>query len=169
MAGSSGGEETSSATTSSEDAWVEVGWGIDEFNAFDDSGTFPVYFGPQGLYMFTVPIRGGGFPLPADPYDYEDPNMPYVDLWLDVDGYNDGPNGHFSELTDYVLPMSPDPDMPGTSQYISVWLPIPETVDPNQLEGIPAQLHVELLTGQGEVLTADHPLMVGGIIDPGFG
>src|SRR5262245_58373546 len=51
-----------SGATGEPDAWLELGWGISEWNPFE--GVLPVVVGPQGLAMFSVPLRGKGFHNP---------------------------------------------------------------------------------------------------------
>jgi hypothetical protein len=152
-------------TTGAEEGWIEIGWGLDVFTPFEEGGPFPIYRGTQGLYMFTMPIRGGGFPLPPDPSDFTHPDIPMLDVWLDIEGYEVTPDGHFIEYTDYPVPFDIDLSAGGTYEYVSVWMVISETTDPAALEGLPAQLHAELSCADGQVLIANQALVVGSVIE----
>jgi hypothetical protein len=156
-------------TTGPGEAWLEVGWGLEEFTPLDESGELPVYLGIQGLYMFTVALRGGGFPLPPDPGDFTHPDIPILDLWIDADGLGNGPDGHFLQVVDYAVPFRVDLEDPGTYEFVSVWLLVPDDIDVVDLVGNSIDLHAELATADGGVLTIDRQLVVGAVIEPDFG
>lgn len=161
------GEGESGPTAGAQDtgepaAWLEVGWGVSEFNAFE--GVLPVVVGPQGLSMFSLPQRGAGFYNPPDP-GFDNPDMPILQAWVDVEGY-DGPGGHFNEVVDYPALFYPALDDPGVLEGPAMWLVIPDGVRPQELVGLQAQLHAELVDANGLVLTDDHTLMIGEVPPP---
>lgn len=144
--------------TGEPEAWLEAGWGISEFNAF--AGTLPMVVGPQGLSMFSLPLRGKGFHNPPDP-GFDDPDIPIVQAFVDVAGHAESPGGHLTEVVDYpelFYPSLADPDvLEGTA----VWLVLPDTVDPSTLVGQAAHVHVELADADGLRLEDDHDLEIG--------
>ncbi len=157
---SSEGLDSSSAAaeTSAPEPWFELGWGLSDFNAFD--GTLPVVVGPQGLSMFSLPLRGNGFYNPSSP-GFDNPEVPMLQAWVDVDGHHESPGGHLSEVVDYPALFYPTLDDPEVLQGVAVWLVIPDGVDPNTLVGLRAHLHAELLDFEGLRLTDDHDLVIG--------
>lgn len=147
----------------SPDPWLEIGWGISEFNAFE--GTLPLVVGPQGLAMFSMPMRGAGFYNPPNP-GFDNPDMPIVEAWVDIDGYALTPDGHFNEVVDYPALFYPSQDQPGALDGAAVWLVIPDEVEPAELTGLEAHLHAELLDADGLMLTQDHDLVIGEAPEP---
>lgn len=154
----SGPPPGTTAETSEPDAWLELGWGISEFNAFE--GVLPVTVGPQGLSMFSLPLRGKGFHNPPDA-GFDNPEVPILQAWVDVDGHDESPGGHLSEVVDYPALFYPSQQEPNVLVGPAVWLVIPDTVDPSTLVGRRAQLHAELVDTDGLVLTDDHTLVIG--------
>lgn len=160
--------DTSSGATSSDpdpssgsegtEAWLELGWGVAEFNAYD--GVLPVVVGPQGLAMFSVPLRGAGFYNPPDP-GFDNPDMPILQAWVDVEGYDGSPSGHLNEVVDYPALFYPSLDLPGALEGPAVWLVIPDGVRPEELGGLAAHLHAEMVDANGLVLSDDHDLVIG--------
>lgn len=139
-------------------AWLEAGWGTSDFNAFD--GTLPIIVGPQGLSMFSVPLRGQGFHNPPDP-GFDNPEVPILQAWVDVAGHAESPGGHLSEVVDYPALFYPSFEEPEVLEGVAVWLVIPDAVDPATLVGEPAQLHVEMIDADGLRLSDDHALVIG--------
>jgi hypothetical protein len=138
--------------------WLEAGWGLSDFNAYD--GVLPVLVGPQGLAMFSVPLRGQGFHNPPAP-GFDNPEMPIVQAWVDVPRLAEGPSGHLTEVVDYPALFYPSFEEPGVLEGVAVWLVIPDAVDPAALVGEPAELHVELVDAHGLRLHDDHALVIG--------
>ncbi|MCA9704810.1 MAG: hypothetical protein KDK70_03035 [Myxococcales bacterium] len=153
-------DTTAGSTTGGEAPWLEVGWGVSEFNAFE--GVLPLVVGPQGLAMFSVPQRGAGFYSPPDP-SFDNPDMPMLQAWVDVPGYALTPDGHLNEVTDFpaLFYDADSPDEPGVLYGTAVWLILPDQLEPAELAGLDAHLHVELLDAHGLQLTADHDLVIG--------
>jgi len=153
------GETDPDPTTGGEvEPWLEAGWGISEFNPFE--GTFPVVVGPQGLAMFSMPLRGAGFYSPPDP-SFDNPDMPILQAWVDVPGYAITPDGHFNEVVDYPALFYPSLDEPGVLAGPAVWLVIPDQAEPEEIAGLDAHLHVEMLDVEGVLLEIDHDLVIG--------
>lgn len=161
------GDETAppaeSTSQSSAEPWLEVGWGVSEFNEFE--GTLPLVIGPQGLAMFSMPMRGAGFYNPPDP-SFDNPDMPVLHAWVDVPGYALTPDGHFNEVLDYPALFYPSLDLPGALESPAVWLVIPDAVEPAELTGQPALLHAEMIDADGVMLTQDHDLVIGEAPEP---
>lgn len=163
------GEPTSVGPTSStptdsdsdsgaEEPWLELGWGVTEFNPYD--GVLPIVVGPQGLAMFSVPLRGAGFYNPPDP-GFDNPDMPILQAWVDVEGHENGPGGHFNEVIDYPALFYPSLELPGALEGPAVWLVIPDDVEPEQLPGLAAHLHAHMVDANGLMLSDDHDLVIG--------
>jgi|GEM_PF-2388459 len=141
------------------DGWIEIGYGLDEFFPFE--GELPVTLGPQGFMMFSLPLRGSDFPVPADPYDFEDPDTPVLSVWTDIDGIpGEHPSGHFAAYLNYPVPFSFSDDEGVDYEFVSVWLVIPETYSPQALAGHEAVVHAELRCGDGQLLVDEHTLTV---------
>ncbi|MCH9681777.1 MAG: hypothetical protein K0V04_10115 [Deltaproteobacteria bacterium] len=137
--------ETGEGSESSGDdgvGWFEIGWGQDSYVAISDGDDFPVVRGGQGSEMFPMPLQGAEFYLPGNPTSWMDADAPLVDLEMDVEGFNDGPGGHFKRIANYALDWVIRED--GT--YESAFLPIlmPDGIDTEQLDGLPAHIHVQL-------------------------
>ncbi len=152
-------QRTSSIATSSTGAaqgWFELGWGVEEFNAFDEE-TLPIFLGTQGLEMFSVPIRGGGFPFQPEPSNIDHPDTPLQTLWLDIEGITLDRSEHFDEYAGYKVPFEEAIGKDGESiaEYVAVSLIIPEHIGGAALEGRQAYLHAELTCADGQTLVTD--------------
>lgn len=144
--------ETSTSPTSADTAdtadteapvgWFEVGWGQGEFVPLADGDDFPIVLGGQGAQMFPMPLRGGEWYLPGNPTSWMDETGPLVDFEMDIEGWNDGPGGHFKRIANYTL----DWIVLDDGSYQSAFLPIivPDGVDPTDIEGEPAHLWIRL-------------------------
>lgn len=139
-------------------AWLEAGWGTSEWNAYD--GVLPLVVGPQGLSMFSVPLRGRGFYNPPDP-GVDNPDSPMLQAWIDVPGHAESPGGHLTEVVDYPALFYPSFVEPGVLEGAAVWLVLPDEVTPPELVGAPAHLHVEMVDADGRALVDDHDLVIG--------
>lgn len=141
------------------DGWIEIGYGLDEFFAFDEE--LPLTLGPQGFMMFSLPLRGSGFPIPPDPFDFDHPDIPVLSVWTDIEGIpSKHPSGHFAAYLDYPVPFSLSDEEGVDYEFVSVWLVIPETYTPAELAGREAIVHAELATSDGQTLVDDHTLTV---------
>ena len=130
------------ADTEAPVGWFQVGWGQGEFVPLADGDPFPIVLGGQGAQMFPMPLQGGEWFLPENPTSWMDETGPLVDMDMDIEGYNDGPGGHFKHIANYTLDWIILPD--GT--YQSSFLPIlvPDGVTPEELDGLPAHIWVRL-------------------------
>lgn len=150
-------QETSS-TTAAPAGWIEMGWGVAEFNAFAN-GEVPVFVGPQGLDMFSIPLRGADFLVPDDPTDFMHPDIPVMDIWVDIEGLTK-PGEHFSAYSDYPVPFMPDLETDADVEFVAIWLVMPNDVVPADIYGLTARLHMELRCADGQVLTDDRELTI---------
>ncbi|MEM9456009.1 MAG: hypothetical protein AAGF11_17645 [Myxococcota bacterium] len=146
--GSTHGSETDSdsatsvADTETPIGWFEIGWGDGTYVPLGPGDAFPVVLGGQGLEMFPMPLRGGEFFLPANPTSWMDETGPLVDIEMDVEGFNDGPFGHFKRIANHTL----DWEIREDGSYQSEYLPIivPDGIDVDELVGRPAHLWVRV-------------------------
>lgn len=130
------------STTEAPVGWFIAGWGDGEFVPLADGDPFPIVLGGQGAQMFPMPLQGGEWYLPGNPTSWMDETGPLVDFEMDIEGFNDGPGGHFKRIANYTLDWVVLED--GT--YQSSFLPIivPDGVAPEDIEGLPAHLLVRL-------------------------
>lgn len=135
-------EGVDSSTTEPPVGWFIAGWGDGEFVPLADGDPFPIVLGGQGAQMFPMPLQGGEWYLPGNPTSWMDETGPLVDFEMDIEGFNDGPGGHFKRIANYTLDWVVLED--GT--YQSSFLPIivPDGVAPEDIEGLPAHLFVRL-------------------------
>jgi hypothetical protein len=135
-------ETADTADTEAAVGWFEVGWGQGEFVPLTDGADFPIVLGGQGAQMFPMPLRGGEWYLPGNPTSWMDETGPLVDFEMDIEGWNDGPGGHFKRIANYTL----DWVVLDDGSYQSSFLPIivPDGVDPAEIEGEPAHLWIRL-------------------------
>lgn len=133
------------------DAVLEVGIAVfDPNDAFADPVFGPLrpgdplemVRGGQGLLMFPIALRGARFEYAADPLDYDDPKMPQVDLWMDVDGFNIGFAGHFARVYNYPIPFKPAEA--GVVQFLYIAIIVPDEItEPQALDGKLGHLWIE--------------------------
>lgn len=148
---------TTASDSEGVEPFLEVGWGMSDFNAFD--GELPISLGAQGLNMFSLPLRGSGFHNPPDP-SFDNPDMPMFEAWVDIEGYSGSPNGHFNEVTDYPALFYPSVSDGAVLEGPAVWMTLPDGVSPEDILGLTASLHAELLDRDGLRLTDDHELVI---------
>ncbi len=122
--------------------WFEVGWGDGEYIPISDGAEFPIVRGGQGLEMFPMPLRGAEFYLPGNPTTWMDETGPLVDLEMDIEGFNDGPQGHFKRIANHTLTWIVHEDGTYESEYLPII--IPDGLDSAELEGTTAHLWVRL-------------------------
>ena len=105
----------------------------------------PIVRGGQGLLMLGLGLRGANFEIAADPFDFADPKMPQIDLWMDVDGYNVGYAGHFARVYNYPIPFKPREDDPSALEFLYVAILVPDAItDPAVLDGRSGHIWLEL-------------------------
>ncbi len=154
-----GDDEQSGDGDPSPDAWFSMGQGESDWNEVNDGDSLVMVLGGQGLLMFPMPIRGKGFTLPAEPADWTDPDIPLLDIQLDIEGFNIGFGGHFSRIANYPVPFSVLAD--GTYEFIYITIFVPdELADPCDINGLPGELHAELDTADGDTLTWDRSVVI---------
>lgn len=111
-----------------------------------DGVTWPLECGGQGLWMFGLyPTSLGGW----------DPGAEYVSfrVVVDVEGYNDNPDGHFysADMDPYYIGCEL---LDGGVTGVLPVFPLDTLPDLSVLDGLPATLHVEI-NGGGQTLTVD--------------
>ena len=143
------------------DAWVEPGWGKEAFHPLAAGDEYPIVLGGQGAYMFTLPLRAGGFELPDPELHWTDPGMPTIDAWVDIPSWSGelDPRGHFSSVHNYPLSFRVIED--GSYEYVRVALLLPNDLTTfDELVGQSLTLGYELRCGDGQTLSATLPLTV---------
>lgn len=163
----SGTTATTTQPTESEGepvGWFELGWGEGQYVPIADGDPLPIVRGGQGAEMFPLPLRGAEFYLPSDIVSWMDETGPLVDLEMDIEGYNDGIGGHFKRIANYTLDWVVLED--GT--YQSSFLPVlvPDGVDTDELEGLPAHLTVRLRPYEQPPLTLELDVVVTVMSEP---
>lgn len=133
---------TSVADTEEPIGWFEIGWGDGTYVPIGQGDPFPIVLGGQGLEMFPMPLRGGEFFLPGNPTSWMDETGPLVDMEMDVDGFNDGPGGHFKRIANHTLSWVVREDGTYESEYLPIILP--DGIDSEQLRGEMAHLWVRV-------------------------
>ena len=153
------GEDEGNDETPSGDGWFLMGQGESGWNEVDEGDELLMVLGGQGLLMFPMPIRGQGFTLPDDPSDWTDPDIPILDIHLDIEGFNIGFGGHFSRIANYPVPFTILDD--GTFEFVYITIFVPdELTDPCAIDGLPGDIHAELETADGETLTWDRSVVI---------
>jgi hypothetical protein len=136
------GDDTPESTGEPNPAWIEIGWGQDEYRRLAAGDAFEIVWGTQGSAMFPIIVRGGGFQLPPDPLDWQHANAPIAELWLDIEGHNDGFGGHYKRIANYQMGFEILEDGTYESTFIAIILP--DGSDPEAIEGLPATLWFEI-------------------------
>ncbi|MBK8262159.1 MAG: hypothetical protein IPK80_12590 [Nannocystis sp.] len=137
-----------------DDAVLEIGHAVfDPFDPFawptwerlEDGDPLPMVRGGQGLLMFAVGLRGANFVIGDDPFDFSDPMMPQIDLWMDIEGHNVGFAGHFARVYNYPIPFQPMADDPGVLEFMYVSIIVPDALsDPYVVDGKPGKIWLEM-------------------------
>lgn len=135
------------------DGWFDVGWGVDAFHPI--ASEVPIFLGPQGAWMFSLPLRGGGFDVPQPP-SYDDPRTPRLDLAVEIDGFM----APLTAVEDLAIAFSPGAE-PEIFEYRSAWLVIPDAIEPGDLVGRTGSIEAELRTGDGDALQREYDIVVG--------
>ncbi|MCY0988904.1 hypothetical protein OV203_17335 [Nannocystis sp. ILAH1] len=117
------------------------------YKSLEPGATLPVVRGGQGLLMLPFGLRGKNFVITEDPNDWDNPKMPRVDMWVDIDGHNVGFGGHFARLNNYSVGFYPLDDGMGTLEHMYIAIIVPDAIaDPQTLTGQPGKVHIELNT-----------------------
>ena len=135
-------DDATADTGTAGEGWIDIGYGQVEYSELSDGDTFEIVWGTQGSAMFPIMLRGGDFELPPDPGDWQHEAAPIVELWMDVEGHNDGFGGHFKRIANYPVGFEVLEDGTFQSTYIAIILPDDKT--PEELDGLPATLWLEL-------------------------
>jgi hypothetical protein len=112
-------------------------------NELSPGSTLPLECGGQGQFMFGVYPTFGGFTPPGDIIDFK--------LVVDVDGFNNNPEGHFYSADPVGYYISCDPILGGVSGVLPVF-PFDNLDDLTALDGKPAHVQVTLPTGDVPVV-----------------
>jgi hypothetical protein len=161
-----GSDADSDSSSDTEDTigWVEIGWGDGEYVPMAQGDTFAIVRGGQGAEMFPMPLRGAEFYLPGNPTSWMDETGPLVDFEMDIEGFNDGPLGHFKRIANYTLDWVVLED--GT--YLSSYLPIivPDGIDSAQLDGKPAHILLRLRPHQQPNIELELDVVISAMSEP---
>ncbi|MCB9568369.1 MAG: hypothetical protein H6710_14355 [Myxococcales bacterium] len=130
--------EIGAAVFDPNDPFADPMWG-----PLQDGDPLEMVLGGQGLLMFPIALRGANFEIAADPTDFDDPKMPRVDMWMDIEGYNTGVADHFTRLYNYPISFKPLTDEVVEFLYIALIVP-DEISDPYVLDGLPGHIWIEL-------------------------
>ncbi|MEZ4380079.1 MAG: hypothetical protein R3A79_01935 [Nannocystaceae bacterium] len=123
-----------------EDPFAEPTWA--PLSAGD---TIEMVRGGQGLLMFAIGLRGANFVIAENPTQFDDPMMPQVDMWMDIDGYNIGYGGHFARIYNYPIPFRPLDGADGIVEFLYVAVIVPDEIsEPVVLDGQPGHLWIQL-------------------------
>jgi hypothetical protein len=151
--GGSGGDGDGDGNPNS-NAWLKLGQGEFEYTELNEGDELIMVLGGQGLLMFPIPLHAGEFTLPSDPSNYTDPDVPILDMHLDIEGFNFGFGDHFARLANYPIPFEVLDD--GTYEFIYVTIFVPDELEnPCDIDELPGQLHAELETADGDTLIID--------------
>jgi hypothetical protein len=137
--------------------WFDIGFGEQGFEPIEHGGEMHIVWGSQGAAMFPMPIRAGEFVLPDDPRDFTDERAPILELTVDIEGFNSGVGGHFKRIANYPIAFDILPD--GTYEFIYVRVIVPDTIDPADLDGLPAHVWVQLDPWGSAPLTIEYDLV----------
>lgn len=152
-------DDEDESETGDPDAWISMGQGETGWNEVLEGDELVMVLGGQGLLMFPMPIRGEGFTVPADPSDWTHPDIPMLDIHLDIPGFNVGFGGHFSRIANYPVPFTILPD--GTYEFVYITMFVPdELADPCDIDGLAGEFHAELHTADGYTLTWDRGVII---------
>ena len=116
------------------------------FRELKDGDTIQIVRGGQGLLMLPLAVRGRGFEVPEDPNDWDNPRMPHINLWMDIEDFNVGFGGHFARVPDYPIGFEPIDEM-GTLEHLYIAVLVPDAIDdPALLTNQPGMIQAELRT-----------------------
>lgn len=125
------------------------------YRELTEGDTMKIVRGGQGLLMLPFAVRGSGFEVPADPNAWDDPLMPQIDIWVDIEGHNVGFGGHFARLNNYPIGFVPIDDM-GTLEHLYIAIIVPDAIkDPQALTNQPGVVHAELHTYMQPTVTQE--------------
>lgn len=115
------------------------------YRTVEQGDTLTIVRGGQGLLMLPIGLRGRNFTITEDPNDWDNPKMPRVNLWVDIEGHNVGFGGHFARLNNYSVGFVDKGG--GLLEHMYIAIIVPDAIpDPTTLTSQPGKLHVELYT-----------------------
>jgi hypothetical protein len=103
-----------------------------------DGGVLPLECGAQGIFMFGLYPKFGGFTPASENID--------VDLVVDVEGFNNNPEGHFYSAHPVGYYISCDDVIGGVVGVLPIFT-LDNLDNLEDLDGKPAQIHVVMPTG----------------------
>jgi hypothetical protein len=124
-----------------------------------DGGVLPLECGAQGIFMFGLYPKFGGFTPPAEILD--------VDLVVDVDGFNNNPEGHFYSAHPVGYYIACDDVIGGVVGVLPIFA-LDNLDDLDDLDGKPAQIHVIMPTGD-EPIAVDINVTLSVVKDASWG
>ena len=107
-----------------------------------DGGTLPLECGGQGIFMFGLYAEFGGFLPTSDIIDFA--------VVVDVEGFNDNPEGHFYSADPIGYYVGCEPISGGPTGVVPIF-PLDNLDDLTALDGKPADIHVVMHTDEGDV------------------
>ena len=123
-------------------AWLEL---YDRAMAPLTAGaTLPLECGGQGLFMFGVYPRFGGFVPTSDFVEFG--------IVVDVEGYNENPAGHFYSADPVAYYVGCEPVLGGVTGVLPIF-PFDELPDLTVLDGRPATVQIVMHAPGGDVTT----------------
>lgn len=130
------------------------------YRELEPGGTLRIVRGGQGLLMLPLAVRGRGFETPADPDDWDNPKMPRIELWVDVEGFNVGLDGYFGRVKNYPIGFVPI-DGEGTLEHLYIAVLVPDGIDdPEQLTGKPGRIRAALRTYKQPTTAREYSFVV---------
>jgi hypothetical protein len=130
------------------------------FRELVDGDVVKIVRGGQGLLMLPFAVRGRGFEVPPDPNAWDDPKMPKIDMYVDIEGFNVGFGGHFARLNAYPIGFVPIGDE-GMLEHLYIAIIVPDAIeDPQALTNQPGVLHAELQTYMQSTVVQDIEFVV---------
>jgi hypothetical protein len=115
------------------------------YRSVKQGDTLTIVRGGQGLLMLPLGLRGRNFTITEDPNDWDNPKMPKVNLWVDIEDHNVGFGGHFARINNYAVGFVDKGD--GLLEHMYIAVIVPDAIpDPTTLTGKPGKIHIELYT-----------------------
>lgn len=157
-AGSTTGDDTTAGSTTGEafcglddrpadGPWIE----LQHLEApLVDGADLAVECGFQGLYMFEIVPVFGGFTPQSDHV--------YFDYYLDIDGENDGPMGHYTLSQHYPIFVGCETEEHDPLRSFRIILEAAQA-DLELLDGRPAHFHVDM-SAPGATVSADVDVVI---------
>lgn len=107
-----------------------------------EGATLPIECGGQGIFMFGLYPKFGGFTPASDLLDFG--------LVVDVEGFNNNPDGHFYSADPVGYYVGCEPVIGGVTGVLPIF-PLDELANLPDLDGKPAQVHVVMHAPDGDV------------------